>query len=429
MHHPSDPISCIPLFPSNVVFFTAPYSCTPPLISIARNSYIQRSSTMTDSPRLPGGFIPPTTSLPSPAPSTASSRIAAHLPRPRSKPLAPGSRKEDYAREYVAQRLLHISRRYVKKHGIPDPADAVRGYDGFGEACRDLDEVVDVLWFSGTPSLQVPYLLNVALALKDYMPSFPPAPRPTFALLRKLDHVFASLLVGRDIKTGLPLPGFQRGPAAGLSRTDMVRCKSLADETRMLVAVVMSGEADVEDDDGDEDRVPGDGEGREGKGQAQKFGGVETVQVEDMEAGEEDSQSSDDVDMSPPPSRKRKAGDMGHDVVEDLKHIRVEDDDETGQAARAKEPNEQDNTHVTNGEQFHFALDDDDDDSDAEQLPNTSNATARDPIITADEPRREDSDVDEEEEEELHMNVAKVYEKTRVQLGASLGESIVNLDD
>ena len=30
----------------------------------------------------------------------------------------------------------------------------------------------------------------------------------------------------------------------------MVRVKSIADETRMLVAVVMSGEADVEDDDG-----------------------------------------------------------------------------------------------------------------------------------------------------------------------------------
>lgn len=98
-----------------------------------------------------GGFIPrPLTSLPSPAPSTASSRAAAGLPHPRSKPLLPGSRKEDYAREYVSQRLLHISRRYVKKHGIPDPADLVAAYASFDEVCKDLEEVVDVLWFSGT---------------------------------------------------------------------------------------------------------------------------------------------------------------------------------------------------------------------------------------------------------------------------------------
>ncbi|RYP13620.1 hypothetical protein DL765_006821 [Monosporascus sp. GIB2] len=210
-----------------------------------------------------GGFLPPSAqsqTLPSPAPSTASSRAAARLPAPRSRPLAPGSRKEDYARDYVSQRLLHVSRRYVKKHGIPndDGADGggpaeVPGYDSADELCRDLEEVVDVLWFSGTPSLQIPYLINVAHALTTYLASFAPAPRPTFALLQKLDHCFASLLVGRDVKTRDPLPGFQRGLSAGLSRTDMVRLKSIADETRMLVAVVMSGEADVEDDSDNSD--------------------------------------------------------------------------------------------------------------------------------------------------------------------------------
>src|SRR4051812_18739915 len=103
---------------------------------------------MTESPRIdhpgPGGFLPPRSSLPSPAPSTASSRVAALLPHPRSKPLVPGSRKEDYAREYVAKRLMHISRRYVKHFGIPDPADQVTGYESMAEVCRDLEEVVDV---------------------------------------------------------------------------------------------------------------------------------------------------------------------------------------------------------------------------------------------------------------------------------------------
>ncbi|KAH7030726.1 uncharacterized protein B0I36DRAFT_226304, partial [Microdochium trichocladiopsis] len=200
-----------------------------------------------------GGFF--RASLPSPAPSTASSRAAARLPRPRSKPLLPGSRKEDYARDYISQRMMHISRRWVKKHGIPDPADQVSGYESMDEVCTDMEEVVDVLWFSGTPSIQIPTLLALALALTEYLPSFPPAPRPTFGLLQKLDHCFASLLVGRDVKTNEPLPGFQRGLGAGFSRTDMVRIKSLADETRMLVAVVMSGEADVDDF---EEEVEGD---------------------------------------------------------------------------------------------------------------------------------------------------------------------------
>ncbi|KAK7755010.1 hypothetical protein SLS62_003094 [Diatrype stigma] len=273
--------------------------------------------TSTPRPQPAGGFLPPTartqTTLPSPAPSTASSRAAARLPAPRSKPLAPGSRKEDYARDYVAQRLLHVSRRFVKKHGIPataaeaaadledssaatgtgakdeemgqgigtgpgpgpgpgpgagrDKEKEVPGYDSVDQMCADLEEVVDVLWFSGTPSLQIPYLLNVASALTTYLAAFPPSPRPTFALLQKLDHCFASLLVGRDVKTRDPLPGFavlasgsssssgsgllRKPSAAGLSRTDMVRVKSIADETRMLVAVVMSGEADVEDIDDD----------------------------------------------------------------------------------------------------------------------------------------------------------------------------------
>ena len=116
-----------------------------------------------------------------------------------------------------------------------------------------------------TASLQIPYLINVAHALTTYLVSFPPSPRPTFTLLQKLDHCFASLLVGRDVKTRAPLSGFASSllastttaaaaaPLPGFSRTDMVRIKSIADETRRLVAVVMSGEADVENrDDYDE---------------------------------------------------------------------------------------------------------------------------------------------------------------------------------
>jgi hypothetical protein len=104
-----------------------------------------------------GGFLHD--ALPSPAPTTYSSRLAANLPHPRSQPLRPGSQKEDATRRFVDQKLLHVSRRYVKKFQAPEEVAGdgalegglvVGGYTEFGEVCRDLAEVVDVLWLSGT---------------------------------------------------------------------------------------------------------------------------------------------------------------------------------------------------------------------------------------------------------------------------------------
>ncbi|KAI1118514.1 hypothetical protein F5Y14DRAFT_216924 [Nemania sp. NC0429] len=436
---------------------------------------------MNGSPRIarraPGGFLPPQDSLPSPTPSTASSRAAALLPHPRSKPLVPGSKKEDYARDYVARRLLHISRRYVKKFGIPDPADEVTGYESMEDVCRDLGEVVDVLWFSGTPSLQVPYLLNVALAFNTYLPSFPPASRPTFSFLRKLDHCFASLLVGYDVKTGHPLPGFSstvdNSPTSRFSRTDMVRCKSLADETRLLVAMVMSGEIDVVDYAEDEvvarrparARTEARGESVEpGNPTPQSFQGIETVKAEEMEDDDDLSFSSTDDESIIP--TKRKAETMTEDVImtDDVvpsKRVKVEDEeDSTVQLSTIRatnagpEPSAIKDSQNNEKRQFHWAVDDDDDDSD-EDLPSTTASTTTEVPDTlavgellsslprpldpsapnADGRRMDDNDgyergdvleEYEEEDEEMQMNVGQVYEKTIVQLGQSLGESITD---
>lgn len=71
----------------------------------------------------------------------------------------------------------------------------------------------------------------------------------TFAILRKLDHCFASLLAGEDIETGEPLPGFENGPRSGLGTTDMVRCRSIVEQTRVLIVDVMNKEPGAEDDD------------------------------------------------------------------------------------------------------------------------------------------------------------------------------------
>ncbi|OTA70752.1 hypothetical protein K449DRAFT_460506 [Hypoxylon sp. EC38] len=420
-----------------------------------------------------GGFLPNgITSLPSPAPSTASNQAAARLPQPRSKPLMRGSKKEDYARNYVSDRLMHISRRYVKKHGIPDPADEVTGYESMDEVCKDLEEVVDVLWFSGTPSLQIPYLLNVALAFNTYLPSFPPSPRPTFALLKKLDHCFASLLIGRDIKSGEPLPGLQNN-GRGFTKTDMVRCKSLTDETRMLVATVMSDEPDVGNFVGNDDsevarqptrrnisvsistgliQSPGLDVGHDSDGDG------DNIKSEDVLDFEEDSDSSNGgIPDHAGVKRKSEVTDEDDAEHEDNKRVKIEEENIgpkfSDTLPEHRSPDTVGDEPVTSQPkgQFHFILGDDDDDLDDDITPNTvgsptivptapttAQATPATKLGTGEPEEEQDGegdgegdgedeeDEEDEEEEELQLNVGKVYEKTLVQLGKSLGESITD---
>lgn len=179
---------------------------------------------------------------------------------------------------YVDQQLLHIQRRFAKRdpslgrggvremdeegrliEQLNDPAtekrlqqsdewNDVQGYSSFGEAAKDVDELVAVIWITGTPALQVPYLINLALFVNTMIPAFPLAPRPLFRLLGKLDHAFASLIVGRDVATDETLPGFNTG--RGVSGTEKVRIKSLVERTRLcVVEVVNKGEFDEDEDD------------------------------------------------------------------------------------------------------------------------------------------------------------------------------------
>jgi hypothetical protein len=106
---------------------------------------------MAETTNEPGGFFPP--SLPSPSPSNASvSSTTSNLPHPRAHPLRPGSAKEDAARRYVDGRLLNISRRYTKKFQPKEDTrpDDVEGYESMSEVSKDLGEIVDVIWLSGT---------------------------------------------------------------------------------------------------------------------------------------------------------------------------------------------------------------------------------------------------------------------------------------
>lgn len=110
-----------------------------------------------------GGFFPD--ALPSPSPSTTSvSSTSSNLPQPRAKPLRAGSAKEQAARRYVENRLLHISRRYTRKFEEPEEGDSVVGYVSMKEVAKDLSEIIDVLWLSSTRT----YLhLNMILEILD----------------------------------------------------------------------------------------------------------------------------------------------------------------------------------------------------------------------------------------------------------------------
>lgn len=85
-----------------------------------------------------------------------------------------------------------------------------------------------------------------------------------FLALRKLDFCFASLLSGEDIDTKETLPGFESGIRGVMTKTHMVRCKGIVEQTRTVVIGVMSKQTEPEqsteqstedDSDDDEDLV------------------------------------------------------------------------------------------------------------------------------------------------------------------------------
>ena len=134
---------------------------------------------------------------------------------------------------------------------------------------------------SSTASLQVPYLLSVALLVVNFVPGFEPAPRVLFRLLRKLDYAFASLLQGYDVETLEALPGF--GTGWRVSNTEKVRLKSIVERTRLCVAEVVgvgAWEAEPEAGvDGDDDHHAA----RTIRGESEDAYGIEDVAAWDME--------------------------------------------------------------------------------------------------------------------------------------------------
>ncbi|RDW61252.1 general transcription factor IIH subunit TFB6 family [Aspergillus mulundensis] len=219
-----------------------------------------------------GGFMQPSALSPAPSTSTVTPSV---LPKQRTHPIRSGSIKEATVINHVDKTILTINRRHAKKfssvfeqqqtqQNITASAavgnkggtkeDKERGYESFKEVVKDIEGVLDVLWVSGTPSLQIPYLISLSVLVNTYLPDYPFTGKATFRLLRKLDSFFASLILGEDAETGQPLSGFE-GRRNVVSMTEKVRIKSIAEAARVLV--VEKGDdrdpdADVNDDFEDE---------------------------------------------------------------------------------------------------------------------------------------------------------------------------------
>lgn len=183
---------------------------------------------------------PPPESSFAPSVQAPSVHTATPLPRPRKHPLRSGSQKETSVIFYLDRSLENIGKKVTNRNVKDLLPGEVQGYKSFAEAVKDLDALVDVVWVSGTPSLQVPYLLSITVTTINCLPMFPPLPRTTLTFLAKLDTAIAALLNGTDPQTGEPLSGFADG--RGISTTDKVRVKGVVERARSTVTKHLVGE-------------------------------------------------------------------------------------------------------------------------------------------------------------------------------------------
>jgi Subunit 11 of the general transcription factor TFIIH len=94
--------------------------------------------------------------------------------------------------------------------------------------------------------------------IPEFLTSFEPAPGPALSLLNKLDVAFASLISGKNVESGTPMPGFEKGSV--ISMTEKVRIKSIVDQTRMVAVKVLGSDYDADYGYHDDEMFPAEGE-------------------------------------------------------------------------------------------------------------------------------------------------------------------------
>ncbi|KAK7186927.1 hypothetical protein DPSP01_011624 [Paraphaeosphaeria sporulosa] len=183
---------------------------------------------------------PPESSFAPSVQTAPSVHKAAPLPRPRKHPLLSGGQKEMSLIFYLDRALEHVGKRATNRHVKELLPGEVAGYKSFAEVAKDLDPLIDVVWVSSTPTLQLPYLISITVAAINCIPMFPPLPRTTLNFLSKLDTALAALLSGSDPDTNEPLPGFKDN--RGISTTDKVRVKGIVERARSTATKHLVGQ-------------------------------------------------------------------------------------------------------------------------------------------------------------------------------------------
>lgn len=132
---------------------------------------------------------------------------------------------------YVEDKLMHISRRYVKHM-----SGSEGGYESISQLIGDLNPLIDVILYSiqSIPEGerlfgQEDYLLRISDELVEFIEGFGDHPEPacTLQVLSKLDIIFASLIDGNEVPQ--------------LSQTATVRLSSIVERTRVTVTNTFEG--------------------------------------------------------------------------------------------------------------------------------------------------------------------------------------------
>ncbi|KAF8444257.1 hypothetical protein BDZ91DRAFT_853803 [Kalaharituber pfeilii] len=193
-----------------------------------------------------GGFLLPQPSLAkSPGPGSTIVKHPRPLPNPRSVPLKPGRKPEASLIRYLDDALQNISRKYTKKY-------TPGGYSNIQSIVKDLDVLVDLIWVSSTPNLQIQYLLRIANDFNDYLSSFMVQLRTTFTFLDVLDRCFYALLTGQSTDPVLT-PISPSMASSRITTTEKVRLNSIVQRTRLhVVKIIEEGPSGIAESHPDE---------------------------------------------------------------------------------------------------------------------------------------------------------------------------------
>ncbi|KAJ5707976.1 hypothetical protein N7488_007777 [Penicillium malachiteum] len=182
-----------------------------------------------------------------------------NLPAQRSAPFPSGSYEENQVRGQLNAGLERIDLRLMKTRlGIDiHTSPTETRYLEFEDLSADVDRLVNILWVSATPSIQIEGLLALAGITEQALSMFDFDPEPILTILHKFDVIFVALCTGKHPFTQEPLPGVVEGQSLA-TQTQQVRMRSLAEATRFKVFQVASFSSSDDSIEVEEERNEGE---------------------------------------------------------------------------------------------------------------------------------------------------------------------------